>query len=70
MTELRADIKDLEQAKEEKTAEVASVEDKYSKMWDEYEALRDGYKDKDGTMAQWTIDHRYSAYTKTDGISL
>ena len=47
-SELRADIKDLEQAKEEKTAEVASVEDKYSKMWDEYEALRDGYKDKDG----------------------
>lgn len=47
-SELRADIKDLEQAKEEKTAEVASVEDRYSKMWDEYEALRDGYKDKDG----------------------
>ena len=47
-SELRADIKDLEQAKEEKTTEVASIEDKYSKMWDEYEALRDGYKDKDG----------------------
>ena len=38
----------VEEAKEEKTAEVASIENKYSKMWDEYEALRDGYKDKDG----------------------
>ena len=38
----------VEQAKEEKTAEVASIENKYSKMWDDYEALREGYKDKDG----------------------
>ena len=25
--------------------------------------------DENGTMAQWTIDHRYSAYTKTDGTA-
>lgn len=47
-SEQRADIKDLEQAKTEKTAEIAGVEANYSKMWDEYEALKDGCQDNDG----------------------
>ena len=47
-TNLRTDIKVLEQEKSEKAAEVEGIKEEYSEMWDEYEALRDGYEDKDG----------------------